>query len=156
MLHVSIREWQIAGTVTGALLVTGVTYWWLHRKRPTADELEMERRQKLVSFGRIVDGMLLDNFQVTANDGAAREMLLYQYEISGVSYECSQDITTLVSALNLHSFKIGMPCSIRYQPGSPENSILIAERWSGLREDAYVPWPAPIVPIQKARQRIAG
>lgn len=156
MFHVSIREWQIAGALTGALLVTGATYWWLHRKRPTADELEMERRQKLVSFGRIVDGMLLDDFQIAAEDGTTREMLLYQYEISGVCYECSQDITTLVTALNLHSIKIGMPCSVRYQPGSPENSILVAEGWSGLREDAYVPWPASVIPIQGARQRIAG
>jgi hypothetical protein len=156
MLHVSIRELQIAGTVTGTLLVTGATYWWLHRKRPTADEVELERRQKLVSFGRIVDGMLLDDFRVTAEDGTTREMLLYQYEISGVSYECSQDITMLVSALDLHSIKIGMPCSVRYQPGSPENSLIVAERWSGLREDAYVPWPAPIIPIEDARRRIAG
>jgi hypothetical protein len=156
MLHVSIREWQIAGTVTGALLVTGAAYWWTHRKRPSPDEVEMERREKLVSFGRIVDGMLLDDFRITADDGATREMLLFQYEISGVSYECSQDITTLVSPLNLHSIKIGMPCSVRYQPGSPENSIIVAERWSGLREDAYVPWPAPVIPIHEPRHRIAG
>lgn len=156
MLHVSIREWQIAGTVTGSLLVAGAAFWWLHRKRPTADELEMERRQKLVSFGRIVDGMLLDDFRIIADDGATREMLLFQYEISGVTYECSQDITTLIAPLNLHGIKIGMPCSVRYQPGSPENSMIIAERWSGLREDAYIPWPTPVIPIRKARHRIAG
>lgn len=156
MLHVSIREWQIAGTVAGALLAAGATYWWLHRKRPTADELELERREKLVSFGRIVDGMLLDDFQITTDDGATHEMLLYQYEISGVSYECSQDITTLIEPLGLSAIKIGMPCSVRYQPGSPENSLVVAERWSGLRDDAYVPWPASVIPIQTARQRIAG
>jgi hypothetical protein len=62
-------------------------------------------------------------------------MLLYTYEIAGVSYECSQDITTLAELLDADGVKVGMPCSIRYQPGSPENSILIAEGWSGLRNE---------------------
>lgn len=156
MVHISLREWQIAGAVAAAAVAAGATYWWLHRKRPTAEELELERRQMLVSFGRIVDGMLLDGFQVTGDDGITRNMLLYQYEISGVSYECSQDITPLASMVDPSAVKIGMPCSIRYQPGSPENSILVAERWSGLREDAYVPWPAPVLPMEQKRHRIAG
>ena len=147
MVQISLREWQIAGAAAGAAVAAGAVYWWFHRKRPTADELEYERRQSLVGFGRIVDGMLLDGFQVTGGDGSTRNMLLYQYEISGVSYECSQDITLLIEIVDPASVKIGMPCSIRYQPGSPENSILVAERWSGLREDAYVPWPTPIQPF---------
>lgn len=156
MVHISPGEWKIAGAVAGAAMVAGTAYWWLHRKKPTADELEFLRRQTLVSFGRIVDGMVLDGFDVTAEDGTTRNMLLYQYEISGVSYECSQDITLLASVVEPASIKMGMPCSIRYQPGSPENSLLVAERWSGLREDAYVPWPASVVPIEEARKRIAG
>ena len=27
----------------------------------------------------------------------------------------------------------GFPCSARYQPGNPQNSIVVAEEWSGLR-----------------------
>jgi hypothetical protein len=88
-----------------------------------------------------VDGQLLDGFEVTLDDGTTRDMLLYQYEISGVSYECSQDITPLRAILDPAAVKLGMPCSIRYQPGSPENSILVTERWSGLRESLPVVWP---------------
>jgi hypothetical protein len=29
--------------------------------------------------------------------------------------------------------RAGFPCSIRYQPGGPQNSIVVAEEWSGLR-----------------------
>jgi hypothetical protein len=29
--------------------------------------------------------------------------------------------------------RAGFPCSVRYQTGSPQNSIVIAEGWSGLR-----------------------
>jgi hypothetical protein len=134
MIHISVREWQIAGVVACAAIAASTTLWALNRKQPSYDELETERRKMLVSFGRIVDGMLLDGFQVTLKDGSVRDMLLYGYEISGVSYECSQDITPLGQILDPFEIKLGMPCSIRYQPGSPENSILVAEGWSGLRE----------------------
>jgi hypothetical protein len=145
MTHISGREWQIVSVAAGVTVAAGAALWLLTRKRPTADELEQERRQMLVNFGRIVDGMLLDSFQVASEDesGAARDMLLYQYEISGVTYECSQDITLLAAILDPASVKIGMPCSIRYQPGSPENSILVAERWSGLRDGVPVMWISP-------------
>jgi len=149
MVQISVREWQIAGVAAGVVLTAGAAYWWTHRKRPTADELEYERRQMLLSYGRIVDGMLLDGFQVTAEDGTTRDMLLYQYEISGVTYECSQDITPLANILDPAKIKIGMPCSIRYQPGIPENSILVAERWNGLRDGVPVMWISPTDPPRR-------
>jgi len=145
MVQITVREWQIAAVATGVAFAAGAALWWRNRKRSTADELERERRHILVNFGRIVDGMLLDGFQITIQDSlgteTVRDMLLYQYEISGVVYECSQDITTLKDILDPAQVKLGFPCSIRYQPGSPENSILIAERWSGLRESLPVMWP---------------
>jgi hypothetical protein len=150
MTHISGREWQIVSVAAGVAVAAGAALWLLTRKRPTADELEEARRQTLVNFGRIVDGMLLDSFQITEDEtGATRDMLLYQYEISGVTYECSQDITLLASILSPASVKVGMPCSIRYQPGSPENSILVAERWSGLRDGVPVMWIAPPDPPRK-------
>jgi hypothetical protein len=152
MIQISVREWQIASVAAAVLAAAGAGLWLLTRKRPTQDELEQERRQMLVNYGRIVDGMLLDGFQVMAEESSAagtdpvtvRDMLLYQYEISGVVYECSQDITTLGAIVDPANVKVGMPCSIRYQPGSPENSILVAERWSGLRDGVPVMWiPQP-------------
>jgi hypothetical protein len=144
MTHISGREWQIVSVAAGVAVAAGAALWLMTRKRPTADELEEERRQMLVNFGRIVDGMLLDSFQITEDEsGAVRDMLLYQYEISGVTYECSQDITLLAAILDPVNIKVGMPCSIRYQPGSPENSILVAERWSGLRDGVPVIWISP-------------
>ena len=85
--------------------------------------------------------MLLDAFQIENEHGETREMLLYQYEISGVNYECSQDVTLLGEVVDPRTVKVGMPCSIRYQPGIPENSILVAERWSGLRDGVPVRRP---------------
>jgi hypothetical protein len=141
MIQISLREWQIASAAATVAVAAGAALWWFSRKRPTPDEIEHERRQTLFNFGRIVDGMLLDGFQIENEFGEVRHMLLYQYEISGVSYQCSQDITTLASILDPALIKIGMPCSIRYQPGSPENSLVVSERWSGLREAVSTEWP---------------
>jgi hypothetical protein len=150
MVQISLRDWQIVSAAAVVAISAGGALWWFSRKRPTADEVEFERRQSLLNFGRIVDGMLLDSFDITAEDdaiaepgwetGSTRHMLLYQYEISGVIYECSQDVTTLADILDPANVKVGMPCSIRYQPGSPENSLLVAERWSGLRDGVPVIW----------------
>jgi len=141
MVPISVREWQIASVAACVAVAAGAALWYLNRKQPTSDELELERREILTSFGRIVDGTLLDGFQVTAPDGSVRDMLLYGYEIAGVSYECSQDITMLAGIVDPATIKWGMPCSIRYQPGSPENSLVVAERWSGLREGLPILYP---------------
>ena len=155
MVHLSVREWEIAGAAAGAALLGAIAVWMLTRKRPTADELEEARRNLLMDFGRIVDGMLLDHFQIEAEDGVTREMLLYHYEISGVTYECSQDVTLLREVVDPARVKVGMPCSIRYQPGIPENSVLVTERWSGIRETIPAIWLVPPV-SSRNRQALAG
>jgi len=103
------------------------------RKRPTAEELERARRLFLAHSGRLVDGMLLDVCEVQAEDGRTLTMLLYSYRIGGVDYESSQDITDMRGVVDALQVRAGFPCSARYQPGNPHNSIVVAEEWSGLR-----------------------
>jgi len=134
-MRITVPELQLTAAAVGFTVTVVAGVWLWVRQRPTANELERRRRAMLVTFGRLVDGQLLDSFEITSVDGETRQMLLYTYEIAGVSYECSQDITTLAELLDADGVKVGMPCSIRYQPGSPENSILIAEGWSGLRNE---------------------
>jgi hypothetical protein len=103
------------------------------RKRPTAEELERARRGFLVQSGRIVDGMLLDVCDLDGEDGRILTMLLFSYRIGGVDYQCSQDISTLGELVDASKVQVGFPCSVRYQPGNPQNSIVVGEEWSGLR-----------------------
>ena len=35
--------------------------------------------------------------------------------------------------VDVAQIRAGFPCSVRYQPGNPQNSIVVAEQWSGLR-----------------------
>lgn len=120
--------WLLCGTALGAFAL-----WLLLRRRPSAEELEFARRQFLVQSGRLVDGMLLDICEVVAEDGRTLTMLLFNYRIAGVDYECSQDITALRSVIDQGQVRAGFPCSVRYQPGSPQNSIVLAEDWTGMR-----------------------
>ncbi len=126
--------WEISAWLAAIASVAAVATWLVLRKRPTAEELEKARREFLVQSGRIVDGMLLDSYDVQAEDGRTLSMLLFNYRIGGVDYECSQDVTLLGGDVNAAKVRAGFPCSVRYQPGNPQNSIVVAEGWSGLRE----------------------
>ena len=83
--------------------------------------------------------MLLDIREVDAPAKSPSEpprtltMLMYSYHIGGVDYECSQDITALLGIVDAAQVRAGFPCSARYQPGNPQNSIVLAEDWSGMR-----------------------
>ena len=127
------NPWVIgaAAVLGAALLALGL--WMVFRKRPTAEELERARRLFLAHSGRLVDGMLLDVCEVEAEDGRTLTMLLYSYRIGGVDYESSQDITDMRGVVDALQVRAGFPCSARYQPGNPHNSIVVAEEWSGLR-----------------------
>jgi hypothetical protein len=61
-------------------------------------------------------------------------MLIYQYDVAGVSYEASQDVTYLRQWINLHSCRLGVPTSVKYDPHNPGNSMVVSEGWIGLRQ----------------------
>jgi hypothetical protein len=132
-------EWQIAAGLVFLLMAAALVLWLVLRKRPTAQEIERARRQFLVQSGRLVDGMLLDICEMEAppkskNDQARTlTLLLFNYRIAGVDYECSQDITDMPGVVEVAQVRAGFPCSVRYQPGNAQNSIVVAEEWSGLR-----------------------
>jgi hypothetical protein len=127
-------NWEIAAGLTAAAAVAAGAAWLILRRRPSADEVERARRQFLVQSGRLVDGMLLDIYEVEAKDGRTLTMLLFKYRIGGVDYESSQDITAMRELVNAAEVRAGFPCTVRYQPGNPYNSIVVGEGWTGLRE----------------------
>jgi hypothetical protein len=133
------HSWEIATGLAIVVVLTVLVLWLILRKRLTPEEIERARRQMLAQTGRLVDGMLLDVYELEAEDGRTLTMLLFNYRIGGVDYECSQNITGMGDVVNPEEIYAGFPCSVRYQPGNPHNSIVLAEEWSGLR----VGLPAP-------------
>jgi hypothetical protein len=115
----------------GALLAA---YFLVRRKPKASEELEKERRAFLDQAGRITDGTVIDVQELQAAENKFSTLLIYQYDVAGVSYECSQDVTYLRPLINLHSCRLGLPTSVRYDPQNPGNSIVISERWMGLRQ----------------------
>ena len=129
----SVNPWELAAGLVALSGMSALASWLIFRKRPTPEELERARRLFLVQSGRIVDGMLLDVREIEAADGRTLTMLFFNYRNGGVDYECSQDITDMPGVVDLTQIRAGFPCSVRYQPGNPQNSIVVAEHWSGLR-----------------------
>jgi hypothetical protein len=126
--------WEIGAGLVAVAAMTGLGAWIILRKRPTAEELELARRQFLVQCGRLVDGMLLDICEVNTEDGRTLDMLFFSYRIGGVDYECSQDITQLREVVDALHIQAGFPCTVRYHQANPHNSIVVAEGWTGLRK----------------------
>jgi hypothetical protein len=95
------------------------------RKRPDADEMERRRREVIHNKGKLGDGEIVDF------DGAA---IVYEYQVAGVGYTTSQDVSKLALLLPTDRMSMVGPASVRYDPRNPANSIVLCEQWSGLRD----------------------
>jgi hypothetical protein len=133
----SLRLYSLVAA--GGVALAGA-YALLRRKPKTADDLERERRAWLEGTGRITDGTVIDVQELDAqkldskNRSHAAVMLIYKYDVAGVSYECSQDVTYLRQWINLHSCRLGLHTSVKYDPLNPGNSLVVSENWMGLRQ----------------------
>lgn len=151
MNGLTLRDHQVLSSMGIAVACLGGVVWYMAtRKKTNEEDLERTRRQDLVLGGRIIDGTVLDIADMDALEAKRPEgmqLILYKYEIAGVSYECSQDITSLGDVIRLADVRVGFPCSVRYDPRQPENSIVIAENWIGLRDTANS------VPVRRTTRR---
>ena len=135
----------------GVAIAISVTTYLLTRRKPTAEEIERERRELLARSGRITDGTIMDTMITEARNASeistqadrsipTPQIIVYNYRIAGVTYECAQDVTAL--AEHVHGIRTDLPVQVRYLPQNPANSIVVAESWSGLRLSASHPYQA--------------
>jgi hypothetical protein len=104
------------------------------RNKKPAEQLERERRTQLTLAGRIIDGNVIDVLELEESESGRQMILLdYKYDVAGVTYEASQDVTHLRQFIDLYSCRLGLPASVKYDPHNPGDSIVISETWSGLR-----------------------
>ncbi|MGC8548169.1 MAG: hypothetical protein ACP5M4_00600 [Acidobacteriaceae bacterium] len=137
MQPLSLRDPQVYGTAAALALGAGAVLYLVFRKKPSNDELERQRRESLVRMGRIIDGTVFDTADLSEEESGRKggmQLVMYKYEVSGVVYECSQDVSTLGDYIDVHAMRLDFPCSVRYNPHQPANSIIVAETWSGLRD----------------------
>jgi hypothetical protein len=155
-LSFSFRSPQVITALSGvALTLAGIVTYVLTRRKPTAEEIERERREQLARSGRITDGTIMDTMIMEARNSSnsaseestvtdhsipTPQIIVYNYRIAGVTYECAQDVTAL--AEYVHGIRTDLPIQVRYAPHNPANSIVVAESWSGLRLSSSHPHQA--------------
>jgi hypothetical protein len=113
-------------TVAAVLAVGGGLYSWRawQKSRPTPEQRERLRRSALVVNGKMGDANLVE---------IREEHLFYCYDVRGVQYTASQDISELREYLPVDlSVAIG-PVYVKYDPKNPANSVVLSERWSGFQ-----------------------
>ena len=107
------------------------------RNKKSGKQIERERRDQLTLGGRIIVGNVIDVLELEESDSGQQMILLvYKYDVAGVTYEASQDVTYLRQFIDIYSCRLGLPASVKYDPHNPGDSIVISETWSGLRKPA--------------------
>jgi len=129
----SVRLYPIVAFGAAAAIVG---YALLSRKnKKPGEQIERERRMLLTQGGRIIDGNVIDVLELEESESGQQMILLvYKYDVAGVTYEASQDVTHLRQFIDLYSCRLGLPASVKYDPHNPGDSLVISETWSGLRK----------------------
>src|SRR5260370_37736141 len=119
----------LAAIGVGVVTAVGVASYVLTRRKPTAEEIERERRDQLARSGRITDGTIMDTmireargadseaFEPSAQpdgSGPTPDIIVYNYRIAGVTYECAQDVTTIPE--HVHAIRTDLPIQFPYAP----------------------------------------
>lgn len=127
---------RLAGGVAAGAAVAGTAVWmYVRSRRPTAEELERRRRDRLATMGRITDGVLIDARTLAGEETteSSPEVLIYSYRLAGVTYDCAQDVSKLPDRVT--GWRLDQPLQVRYDPRNPGNSVVVAESWSGLWQE---------------------
>jgi hypothetical protein len=127
------KDLGIAVAGATAVAVAGVWGWrLLHSwRRKSPEEIERLRRLSVNTCGRIIPARIVELAEPVAN-GPAGPILLYEYEVAGVTYEAAQDVNTLPEIAAAAPFLPGQTTSVKYDPKQPTNSILACEVWCGI------------------------
>lgn len=105
------------------VLVSALIYRSWKASRIPPDEVERRRRAELVAGGKMADALLTE---------MRGNFVIYSYDVRGVEYTASQDISFIKDRLPADASGMG-PAAVKYDPRNPANSIVVAEDWSGLR-----------------------
>ena len=140
------------GMVAGVLTGVGALVYAKMRRRKDPAEIERTRRLTLNKTGRITSGEVISLVE-PEGDSVAPTLLVYHYEVSGVTYEVAQDVSTLPGIAARAPYLMGQNINVKYEMKHPGNSIIICEEWSGITgvsvhdpqaaQDASIPAATP-------------
>jgi len=114
----------------------GLAAWLVARARgrrgKSPEEIERQRCLDVHHRGRIAMGHVVDFVDADSSSGHGR-LILYHYEVGGVTYEAAQDISALTSLAAAAHGLAGQIASVKYDPKHPTNSIIACEEWCGIK-----------------------
>ena len=116
----------------GVLALGAALLLLLLRKRKSAAELERERRLAVNAIGRLKDGVIIEAERFDSSHKPPG-LVFYRYSAAGVEYSAAQDLALLQHLVPEGSCAPGLVVTVKYDPHIPSNSIILCERWSGLR-----------------------
>ena len=115
--------------IAAAVALIALGLWIRFGLRLSPQELERRRRLAVNARGRLADGTITE---------ANEKVIFYSYSVGGVGYATSQDIAELGNAISAPPEKlIGCPVTVKYATHNPANSIVVCEKWSGLRSGIW-------------------
>ena len=109
--------------VAAVALVATIGFRAWKASRVTAEERERRRRALLVVRGKMADAVLVE---------VRDDLLFFTYAVRGVEYTASQDVS-LLKEMVPRDFSSVLAVAVKYLPENPANSMVVAEKWSGLR-----------------------
>ncbi|MBI1789336.1 MAG: hypothetical protein HYR60_17515 [Acidobacteria bacterium] len=115
---------QLAVLCVAAAVLLGAASWLLLRGLRDPRDRERRRRIQVNRKGRMGDALITD---------FRDPIVFYSYEVRGVAYTASQDLTGLMDRVRAGGVRLIGHAGLKYHPRNPANSILICEEWSGLR-----------------------
>ena len=125
---VSVSASEVIGYLSAALALSAAFLLLRRsrrRKRKSPEELEALRRTWLSANGKLGGGEIVE---------VQDHHLSYLYDVRGVTYNTSQDVSTLQEQLPVDRWSIVGAVGVKYDPRNPANSIVISEAWTGLRQ----------------------
>jgi hypothetical protein len=117
-----------AAPVTVGLAAAGALTWMVARhirNNRSPEEMERRRRIRLHINGRLAEVSVYQ---------ADSSVLHFHYEIAGVAYDTTQDISALGAWLPRPAEQLVGTALAKYDPQNPANSIVICEHWTGFKE----------------------
>jgi hypothetical protein len=111
----------------GGAVILGAIVWGMrshYKNRPKPAELERRRRAMLNAHGKMGD------CQISEIQGTSA---IYSYHVRGVEYTASQDFDAPGLAVPEDPWSMVGAAGVKYDPRNPANSIIISDKWSGVR-----------------------
>jgi hypothetical protein len=125
---------EVGLAVGAALVVIGATVFTCFKLRRKKDPARIERLRRLSvgQRGRITMGEVIGLIEPEGKSTAL--LLVYRYDVAGVTYEVTQDVSSMPAVAARAPYLVGRGINIKYDVKHPTNSIAACEVWSGVSD----------------------